>query len=233
MDDIADLSAQLSMLEGRLSTVETNSKQKVSQPNSGQANTLSFPLDPITKKAIQQLIGPTRVQLTDASAINTDCTLGNDFYVILHGNRTLNNPTGAKAGQRIVFELIQDSTGSRTITLGSLFVVGGFTVTLSTTANARDYLDVIYSDSDNLFYVIDFIKSTGVTVVGGSNTQVQFNDSGTLAGDSGMTYNKTTNSLTLGGTVSATEVTAGSGLISGVLQVQGKFQLPVGTNLYP
>lgn len=32
---------------------------------------------------------------------------------------------------------------------------------------------------------------------GGANTQVQFNDSGVLAGDSGMVFNKTTNVLTL------------------------------------
>jgi len=34
---------------------------------------------------------------------------------------------------------------------------------------------------------------------GGSNTQVQFNDSGAFGGDSGLTYNKTTDSLTLTG----------------------------------
>jgi hypothetical protein len=32
---------------------------------------------------------------------------------------------------------------------------------------------------------------------GGSNTQVQFNDGGSFAGDSGMTYNKTTQVLTV------------------------------------
>ena len=34
---------------------------------------------------------------------------------------------------------------------------------------------------------------------GGSNTQVQFNDAGSFGGDSGLTYNKTTDSLTLAG----------------------------------
>lgn len=33
---------------------------------------------------------------------------------------------------------------------------------------------------------------------GGSDTQVQFNDGGSFGGDSGMTYNKTTNALTVG-----------------------------------
>ena len=33
---------------------------------------------------------------------------------------------------------------------------------------------------------------------GGSDTYVQFNDGGTLSGDAGMTYNKTTDVLTVG-----------------------------------
>jgi Chaperone of endosialidase len=49
-----------------------------------------------------------------------------------------------------------------------------------------------------------------VTAPGGSNTQVQFNDSGVFGGDVDFTYNKTSNLLTLGGAlvVSAGTVTA-------------------------
>lgn len=36
---------------------------------------------------------------------------------------------------------------------------------------------------------------------GGSNTQIQFNDSGSFGGDADLTYNKTTNALTIGGDV--------------------------------
>ncbi len=41
---------------------------------------------------------------------------------------------------------------------------------------------------------------TGSGSPGGSNTQVQFNDSAAFGGDSGLTYNKTTNVLTVGDT---------------------------------
>lgn len=41
------------------------------------------------------------------------------------------------------------------------------------------------------------------TEAAGSNTQVMFNDSGSLAGDSGLTFNKTSNSLTVLGTLNA------------------------------
>lgn len=37
------------------------------------------------------------------------------------------------------------------------------------------------------------------TTPGGSDTQVQFNDSGVFGGDSGLTFNKTTDKLTIGG----------------------------------
>ena len=38
---------------------------------------------------------------------------------------------------------------------------------------------------------------------GGSNTQVQFNDSGAFGGDVDLTWNKTTNTLTVGGSTGA------------------------------
>lgn len=47
------------------------------------------------------------------------------------------------------------------------------------------------------------INSSGVVTlaVGGSDTQVLFNDSAAIGGDSGLTFNKTTDALTVGGTV--------------------------------
>lgn len=41
---------------------------------------------------------------------------------------------------------------------------------------------------------------------GGATTQVQFNDSGAFGGDAGMTYNKTTDALTLVGSITASNV---------------------------
>jgi hypothetical protein len=41
----------------------------------------------------------------------------------------------------------------------------------------------------------------------GSDTQVQFNDGGSFAGDSGLTFNKTSNALTVGGAVTASSFT--------------------------
>lgn len=100
-----------------------------------------------------------RIALKDQATINTDATAGIHYYVLLKGNRTLANPTGAAPGQRILFEFIQDSTGSRSVSLGSKFATGGFTVTLTATANRRDFMEVVYSDADDKFYVINFVKN--------------------------------------------------------------------------
>lgn len=65
--------------------------------------------------------------------------------------------------------------------------------------------------------------ATPTTSPAGSDTQVQFNDGGSLGGDSGLTYNKNTDSLTIVGTVTAgtatvtNTLTAGSANISGAL----------------
>ena len=98
--------------------------------------------------------------LTDGATISTDAGLGNRFRVTLGGNRTLANPTNAVDGQQMVWEIIQDATGSRTITLGTKFVLGTdiTAVTLTTTANKRDYLTAAYNASADKFYVTGFIK---------------------------------------------------------------------------
>lgn len=52
---------------------------------------------------------------------------------------------------------------------------------------------------------------TAAGTVGGSDTQLQFNDGGSFAGDSGLTFNKTTNALTIGaGTLNFTGSSSGT-----------------------
>jgi hypothetical protein len=52
--------------------------------------------------------------------------------------------------------------------------------------------------------------ATGATpAVGGSDTQVLFNDGGAIGGDAGLVYNKTTNKLTVDGDVQATSINNG------------------------
>ena len=88
------------------------------------------------------------VTLTDVANIALDLSTGFDFTVTLAGNRTLNNPTNAKVGQRGRIRVVQDGTGSRTLSFGSNYeFVAGTAPTLTTTASAEDvlYYDVISS----------------------------------------------------------------------------------------
>jgi len=52
---------------------------------------------------------------------------------------------------------------------------------------------------------LDNIGNDGATTPGGSNTQVQFNDSGAMAGDADLTWNKTTNVLGVTGDINLSD----------------------------
>lgn len=100
------------------------------------------------------------VTLTDAATIATDASLSNQFRVTLGGNRTLGNPTNPTDGQKVMWELIQDGTGSRTITLDTAFALGTdiSSITLSTTAGKRDFLGAVYNSTTSKWYIIAFVK---------------------------------------------------------------------------
>jgi len=98
--------------------------------------------------------------LTDAATIVVDASLGNDFTVTLGGNRILGNPSNPVNGQRILFAIRQDATGSRTISLDTAYRLGTdiTAVTLSTAANKTDYLGVRYNGTDAKWDVIAFVR---------------------------------------------------------------------------
>jgi len=52
---------------------------------------------------------------------------------------------------------------------------------------------------------------------GGSDTQVQFNDGDSFGGDAGLTYNKTTDALTVAGTVTATSYTGNGSALTDIV----------------
>lgn len=103
---------------------------------------------------------PSPFVLTDTPTIVTDCSLSNLFEVTLGGNRTLANPINPSDGDRIVWEIVQDATGGRTLTLGSAFVFGESlpTLSFSTTSGKRDFMGAIYNQTTNKWYVVAFSK---------------------------------------------------------------------------
>ena len=89
--------------------------------------------------------------LTDQANIAIDLSLANNFTVTLGGNRNLSNPTSKVVGQSGSIFVIQDSTGSRTLTYSSDWdFIGGTAPTLSTTANAIDRIDYIVQGANDI-----------------------------------------------------------------------------------
>lgn len=78
---------------------------------------------------------------------------GNNFTLTLSVTNTLANPsTTPVAGQSGIIEIVQDSTGGRTLTWGSQYYAAGSvsTLTLSTAVNAKDYFSYYVADSTHI-----------------------------------------------------------------------------------
>jgi hypothetical protein len=93
---------------------------------------------------LEGVLAPVITTLTDAATITPDFSASCNFTVTLGGNRTLANPTNVVAGQSGSIFIVQDGTGSRTLSWGSNWDwAGGSAPTLSTSANAVDRVDYI------------------------------------------------------------------------------------------
>lgn len=109
----------------------------------------------------------TPVALSAAAAnIATNANLGDAFRVTLgaNGPYTLKAPTNPTDGQMAIWEVAQDGTGNRSISLET-GVAGGFafgtditSVTFTTTANKTDVLGARYNAAANRWWVIAFLK---------------------------------------------------------------------------
>jgi hypothetical protein len=119
-----------------------------------------MPSGDVVAPAVVGVVPWPPVALTDASTIATDAALGNHFTVTLGGNRTLGNPTNPTHGQKVIWEITQDGTGTRTLTLGSNFALGTdiTVVTLTTTASKTDFLGAIYNSTAGKWRVVAFAK---------------------------------------------------------------------------
>jgi hypothetical protein len=98
--------------------------------------------------------------LTSASTVTPDFAASNNFTLTLGQNLTLANPTNLVVGQSGSIFLIQDGTGSRTITWGSYFDwAGGTPPTLSTAAGSVDRLDYIVRTTGSIHSVVTLAYS--------------------------------------------------------------------------
>ena len=91
--------------------------------------------------------------LTDGATIDWNLQTNQVAKVTLGGNRTLNAPTNQQAGAFYSLTIIQDGTGSRTLTFNSAYkFTGASAPTLTTTASAKDIV-IFKSDGTNLLEV--------------------------------------------------------------------------------
>jgi hypothetical protein len=82
--------------------------------------------------------------LTDGATINWDLSQNQVAKVTLAGNRTIANPTNKVEGATYILVIIQDGTGSRTVTWGSDYKFpSSNTPTLTTNANRADVFSFI------------------------------------------------------------------------------------------
>jgi len=93
----------------------------------------------------------TLTTLTDAATISWAAAHLAVFKVTLGGNRTMAAPTGLANGGIYRLIVIQDGTGTRTITWNAVFKwPAGVAPTLTTTAAAIDIFDFITQDGTNM-----------------------------------------------------------------------------------
>jgi len=91
--------------------------------------------------------------LTDGATINWDASANQVTSVTLGGNRTFAAPTNMVDGGAYVLIVVQDGTGSRTITWNSVFKwVGGTAPTLATANGSRDQF-VFVSNGTNMYEI--------------------------------------------------------------------------------
>jgi len=92
--------------------------------------------------------------LTDQATITPDFATSCNFTVTLGGSRTIANPSNLVAGQSGSIFLVQDGSGSKTVSWGSYWdFVSGTAPTLTTTANAVDRVDYIVRTSTSIHTV--------------------------------------------------------------------------------
>ena len=96
-------------------------------------------------------IGYAEATLTDGSTINWDVSTSDVAKVTLAGNRTLGAASNGTTGQFVSLLIIQDGTGSRTLTWNAIYEFKDDEApTLTTTANKGDMFIFRYNGSKYL-----------------------------------------------------------------------------------
>ena len=133
----------IALVEGGVEVIRINSSANVGIGTSS----------PGAKLAVVGTGYSPAITLTDGATLNWDTSLGQVAQVTLGGNRTFAAPTNLVDGGFYSLLIIQDGTGSRTISWNAVFdFTGGTAPTLSTAAGSKDLI-AWRSDGTNLLEV--------------------------------------------------------------------------------
>lgn len=107
-----------------------------------------------TGEIVLDAVRVTPYALSDSGGdIDIDASLGNVFHITLDGNHDFTAPTNPTDWKVITLVLTQDATGTRVPTWNAAFAFSGGTApTLTTDANAIDYLQFIYNPNDTKWH---------------------------------------------------------------------------------
>ena len=133
----------IALVEGGVEVIRINSSANVGIGTSS----------PGAKLAVVGTGYSPAITLTDGATLNWDTSLGQVAQVTLGGNRTFAAPTNLVNGGFYSLLIIQDGTGSRTISWNAVFdFTGGTAPTLSTAAGSKDLI-AWRSDGTNMLEV--------------------------------------------------------------------------------
>ena len=95
--------------------------------------------------------GATLTDTSNSGGVTLDFSASQNFVLTLTGNVTLANPSTEAVGQSGFIVLIQDSTGGRTLSLGTDYeTAAGGGITLSTAASATDIVPYVVAASNRI-----------------------------------------------------------------------------------
>ena len=125
----------------------------------GNTRVLTAPDAEVTIAGLEKAQEFTKTQnfnattLVDGASISWDASANQVTSVTITDNRTMSAPTNLVDGAVYLLMIIQDGTGSRTMSFNAVFkFTGGTAPTLTTTAAAKDIL-VFYSDGTNMYEI--------------------------------------------------------------------------------
>ena len=124
--------------------------------------------------------------LRDQAIIEWDYSKGYNAQVTLEGNRTLAIPTNVDPGDSGTLRIVQDTTGTRTLSLPSNFRTvngGGGAISLSTTPGSTDILTWVYDGT--YFYATEEMSFSAwndysVTFDGATGTYIDLTNNAAL-----------------------------------------------------